>query len=433
MDKTMVVTYKRCGCIIEDYEITANDGSVFCDEDCAIASGYNECQYCGDWIPEDDGLIADHEFFCSERCAERAGYRECQYCGDWFYYRGEGIETDDGSHFCSEECAMNADYAYCDRCGEWTRDTYPYFYGYVCESCIEWHEMRWCDGDGMYVDPDDCDGCTCHCEYAFPDFIGCGDTIPRSFYRIGDSDTQEPFIGVELEMCDGSWADAARELYYNSKWRNHYELKEDGSISYGFELASMPMTPTYHVQTGIWEFITKTARERDVRSHDGSSECSLHMHVGRDFFDDAPTAAAVIQTLFERFWTEFVSFSRRRRTYWCKLNPETYGDEPPRKESWHLEECEKFYDKRSHGDRYCALNLTRHETFEIRLWMGTLNPDTIKATVGMTYALALAGKSMPLEWVDTVTWDDFKAFAIAANQSTGAAPYLATYFEGRGL
>ncbi len=155
----------NCGAVIEDEEamITAQDGKTFCNEECAKAQGYIQCEECGDWT--DDWIeTTDSSCFCSKECAEEMGYYKCADCGDW---EPNCVEVPHKGMVC-RYCREYGEYHKCADCGDWYRvwdmrnDDNDVW---VCDWCYDegWYT---CDNCGCLVRADDVhtiDGCH-YCE-----------------------------------------------------------------------------------------------------------------------------------------------------------------------------------------------------------------------------------------------------------------------------
>ena len=59
-----------------------------------------------------------------------------------------------------------------------------------------------------------------------------------------------------------------------------------------------------------------------------------------------------------------------------------------------------------HSARYYAVNLTNSETVEIRLWKGTLNPETFEATLRFTARLAEICKNTTAAELSKMSFED---------------------------
>lgn len=88
----------------------------------------------------------------------------------------------------------------------------------------------------------------------------------------------------------------------------------DGSLDYGFEIATMPATLRYHQEVPRYEKAFELAKILEYRSHDTDS-CGLHVHMNRRFFGASRSVqnikAAFMALILERNWEEVIRFSRR--------------------------------------------------------------------------------------------------------------------------
>lgn len=154
-NETQAERCERCGRdIVGFYKHTmvgADDGRLFCSEECAEASGYACCEECGEHPPRSLMLDIDGHLFCDGGCAEAHGYRKCERCGDW-QHEDHAIETQDASFFCDASCARLSGYCQCESCEEWLP---------VSEMLEATDGTMFCDSDcadsGGYVICPECD------------------------------------------------------------------------------------------------------------------------------------------------------------------------------------------------------------------------------------------------------------------------------------
>ena len=218
-----------------------------------------------------------------------------------------------------------------------------------------------------------------------------------SIELFGDSD--DLHLGVELEVDKGG------EDHYNAAIANiilgwqHAYCMHDGSINDGFEIATMPMTLDYHM--------SMAQRYRDAfgiltaqgyKSHN-TTTCGMHIHFDRDFLgSDSRTRtikASYLAIIMERNWEKFVQFSRRnydRVDQWSKkldLVKDIYADDTD------YDATQKFADKYGNGDKYVALNTAHRYSYELRIFRGTLKPETFLATIQFVDNLVRVAKECP--------------------------------------
>ena len=167
----------------------------------------------------------------------------------------------------------------------------------------------------------------------------------------------------------------------------------------------------------MWERITGLVKEHGGKSHDAGT-CGLHIHISRDYFKDHD-AVYRLDRLFHVFERQFIEFSRRSGSQmeWCEIDDDSElrdeKDVEDRKAIW--------YSKKNSGyrARYQAVNDTNYNTVEIRLWRGTLNVETIRATIEMTAGLAIVANSMSDELAETLTWGMLKLLVRFALEQNG--------------
>ena len=212
-------------------------------------------------------------------------------------------------------------------------------------------------------------------------------------------DYDDLHLGVELEVDNGG------EEHYNASvvagilGYKHAYFMHDGSLSDGFEIATHPMTLDYHMSL--------EQRYRDAfgvltsmgyKSHN-TSTCGMHIHFDRRFLGrDSRTRAlkaSYVAIIMERNWEKFVKFSRRRYDrveQWSNkldLVKDIYADDTDD------DARSKFADKYGNGDKYVALNTAHSYSYELRIFRGTLKPETYLATLQFVDNLVRVAKECP--------------------------------------
>ena len=269
------------------------------------------CECCGESVHVDDTVsVMDHngdiQTWCID-CAEKYA-TWCEHCEQWY---DDSVQTydvhvsywgDDRETWC-ESCAQH-DAVECEHCGELYRvgridchEVYDYGTQYVCESCIS-DLFYSCESCGQLVHYDDaveidyehyCPDCADEMQSA--NLRSYGTTYGTVFWN--DNGTCIPaydlyglaprtlFLGIELET-DGNDSDTALadDIIY-ACGSDHMECKHDGSLyDNGVEIVSLPMTPLYHLQSGIWADVARIVRSHGGSSHDAGT-CGLHIHASR--------------------------------------------------------------------------------------------------------------------------------------------------------
>lgn len=240
-------------------------------------------------------------------------------------------------------------------------DPYPY------DSADYYDEPDYDD----YSDDDDPESCgliNYHSYRPTPMFMGEG---PR-------------FMGFELETCasraKGIEGSASTVL---DAWGDIAYLKEDGSISYGFEIVTHPMSYTWAMENFNWAALDMFKRE----GIGPDNTTGLHIHVSRDAF--TPTHAYKWMKFIYRNQREVEAIARRRGTQWAE-----FMDEHRRSHAAIVKGKDMYYDRhtRSHQyvyqGRYAAVNTTNTDTFEVRVFASTIDQQELQAALGLVDASA---------------------------------------------
>lgn len=395
------ITCSCCGQIIEDdnYEEDYN-GNIVCHE--CIENEYTVCKECGKYFPDShvtqvNAHLGYDSFYVCDDCLKDSGdYIQCDNCGGWV--TDEYTHADEYGHRICDDCYDRECYT-CANCGEIIHMTHVYWrdqYTY-CESCA----------------PNDDES----------DFINQYAYKPDPIFYGNQNDAM--YMGVELEIDKGrDRCSCAEELHDLSEDDDLFYLKSDGSLDYGIEIVTHPCTLEYHTQSFPWEKICDVAETNGFKSHDANT-CGLHVHVSRDalgkFSYQQEATIAKIVLLVDRFWDEIVRFSRRdidKIDHWAaKPNAEITKDDTI------TTAVDKV--KKASSSRYRAVNLENECTIEFRMFRGTLNVNTIYATLQFVDHLCRFAMDTCIEKCMDVSWTSFIGCP--------KYPELKSYLDQRGL
>lgn len=319
----------------------------------------NLCEVEDEWVCED--CMKDNTFICIN-CGERfwnehnAGDRETPLCDDCFY---------------------NGEYYMCSQ----------------CERVMEEEDAYYIDEDGPY-----CGACyeRKKAEQVIQDYSYKPDPI---FYG-----NERRYFGVELEVDDGGNNNSnARQImdFINDEAERIY-IKNDSSIDDGFEIVTHPMGLQYHKDKMPWKEMCSLVVKMGYISHK-TNTCGLHIHVNRDSLGmgeiEEEMTISNILLFMEKFWSELVCFSRRTQNQldrWARR----YGFE---------KNGMAILDKAKKGylGRYTSLNLENKETIEFRIFRGSLNPNTILATLELVNEICSIARRMTEEDIQNLSWIEF--------------------------
>lgn len=220
------------------------------------------------------------------------------------------------------------------------------------------------------------------------------------------------FLGVELEFEAPKRDETAWGLLseYGDGEKLFY-LKNDGSISYGFELVSHPCGLAYHQDSFGWPRILKYLNGMKCKSFHAESSCGIHVHVSRAAF-------SVTEQI------RLTYFMNRHRGSWETLAQRTSNQ-------WSA-----FKNKPLHaealgsGDRYEVVNGLNEDTLEFRLFKGTLRLVSFMAILELTETICRFTMSYNNTDIvdDEMAWGDFLTFARASGHK-----YLAAYLTRKGF
>lgn len=417
-----------------------------------MTTNLNPCERCGQLVSDDElyavNVSGTIETWCEE-CLENYGFY-CERCGT--YHAGEPVTVHYGQAATATWCESCAGRhaSLCDDCDHWTDNdwistVYVYNVGYqtLCHKCLEdsYYQCSTC-GDYCYDDDIEYRNGNYYCpSCAASTYLDEYHHTEGEYFLCTGNDTNQPYLGVELEMefeGDGNRASAAEYIRTNLTYGDYYECKEDSSLGdYGMECVTQPATPAYHL-SGYDHIMLSAGSLYYATSHDNGN-CGLHVHIDRDYFTDTGIANASFKAAFIMdaiiSYNEgyIVNFTRRRYSQlnrWAAFMNMHFG-----KDKRDLLDKLREYNS-SKYTRYQAVNTENDSTIELRLFRGTLNAETYAATIEFVAALAYLTRALlPIpEWADTITWSDLKTELFAALDCMQLSSIeLASYLKRRGI
>jgi hypothetical protein len=230
----------------------------------------------------------------------------------------------------------------------------------------------------MY-DPDEDDGCSrprgLINNYSYrpvPVFHNLGDgTDVRMSTKGGQARDLTPYMGFELEVSF-SYSAVGRESAAGTVTDiigNIAYLKEDGSISDGFELVTHPMTLEYAIHRFPWHVLGAM----DQAGGEVHDNLGLHIHVSKAAFD-SPSHEYRWLLFWHRNVRVMRRLARRDNEEWARWTPDARA------------EAKRIAKKESDGrhlGRYQAINTTNEATHEVRIFQSSLDPEEIIADLAL--------------------------------------------------
>lgn len=393
----------------EDMTCCESTGDWYCP-DCRDESLF-QCADCDRWYPCDEAIQVHDGWRSTKEVCESCATEYGTYCCscDGFHEFDDLIRTVDAGRYYCEDCT---DELYrCDDCGDW----------FDYSDSGEWDE----DGDYWY-----CDHCASH-HYTH---VGSYHSHDYDDFRCHDGEKrgQDLFMGFELE----TYADDRDEEhdvadYTESQFGSYFAMEHDCSIGDGIEFITQPCTLSYHLDQlpdiTAW---TRYLVRHGYNSHN-SAKCGFHIHLDKKYFGKKlDCATAKLLFIFERHWDNLLRFSRRTNQQvgnWCNKHREEdgmvskYDERTGRYKSELLVPGKRLTSivKKTSHERYRAVNLCPYNTIEIRLWRGSLNMETIEATLKFTARLAELCKKATAVELYRMTFDDL----------LGDDPVIRSYWE----
>ena len=334
-----------------------------------------------------------------------------------------------------EDCVDNLAF-HCDHCDEWyDQEHFPSYetidHDYVCEDCLNsWYSV--CQDCGLAVYEDEivwiddepyCENCAANHEEVADDYrIRSYHCNPPCHKHYADGEKAHgKLIGCEIETENG---DVDERCEITANYGEHEEyiyMMHDGSLdSSGIECITQPMSKKFFDRfdfEGWMDALSKAG----ARSHD-TNDCGLHVHLSKGWFGSTTekqeaTAAAVL-IFMDKYKDKLQTLARRDDTHWCHYpsEPDFGGDskeccEKALKEKTHkafIKEAKKNLYK---GYRYHCLNTASSQpTYEFRIFRGTLNPDTFRASVELCIRLVEYAKWKNRNNSHIYSWEQFKSF-----------------------
>ncbi len=360
-----------------DRIITCSSVAFVEPTDTTIALVVNEYnKYFDDFIDSDSGLYgmeATYNLIVSiyPETETMLKTRKCSCCGHKSFH----LCSIDGKYFCSDCYAER--FVRCSHCGgnskkeeaEECRDG-----NWLCPSCKK----------RLFVIP-------YHRYYPKVKFYG------------KNEDNGAPFMGFELEVDEGgeSSKNVASLMPKLNKENDMFAYcSHDSSLNDGFEIITQPATIEYHnslksVYANAFQFL----KSEQYSSHDTTS-CGFHVHFNRSYFGEKEEVCiSKLLYLSEKFWDELVVFARRPERRMARYAKKI----APMEISEYIREANKSGE---HDFHYYAVNLANRDTIEFRMFRGTLNVNTVLATLQLVNNMVVASKEKTIEELKDMRFEE---------------------------
>jgi hypothetical protein len=212
---------------------------------------------------------------------------------------------------------------------------------------------------------------------------------PKYYHTSPDYDlSRQFFFGFELEVApipDHAYPYMTTDT---TDWLRKFPwlyCKRDSSLPHqGIEIVSHPFTMDwFELRRNSFIELLEGLERLNYCSHNDST-CGYHIHISKaPYGNDIETAETLMGQMIYQDWYNFAKFSRRNNFHYC-VPPDLSEEikEPP---------CQ--YQRRKIRAKMTEIrnrpvNVRPDNTIEIRLWRGTLLPQTFFATLQLTSNLA---------------------------------------------
>ena len=304
------------------------------------------------------------------------------------------------------------EYTTCDSCGDEISpgDECRDDYDTICQNCYDSRmdeRSSEDDGESEYIQSH---------EYR-PAPLWYNDNGRRSSRQVTIGSMPKIYFGIEIETesTNGVYPSDGAEMISNLCGGLVY-CKQDGSINYGFEVVTHPMSLGF-VQNhadNLWDGLARL-RRKGFRAWT-TSTCGLHIHISRNAFieprhlhkfmwfiygSDVTNASSVKRSAHEKHIADIKQFAGRD-SQWSKFNRDSFlgtaydGDDANGNSNYiqpSLGDIARGHTKKGnpispYGDeRYLALNRNNRNTLELRFFRPSLRPETIRASIEFVQCL----------------------------------------------
>jgi hypothetical protein len=319
------------------------------------------------------------------------------YCGDLSFHNFEKIFGQECCKKCQDEIFADGggedNFFHCSCCESIEiMDDSAWFNGSrYCEGCIEGNVyscdecgQEYWDGDGHYCPDED----SSH-------LINSYSYKPRPYFF----GTATYHMGFELEVeSDGNSIKDGAEVVSNALGERIY-LKEDGSLSDGFEIVTHPHSLSEYQDNFDWSALGQL-RRLGFRSWD-TRTCGLHVHVSRTAFGIPNNRRHITKSQAHELRFMKLIYDNDRQISRLAGRTSSFAT---------FEDKGNLVSKVKHGSqnngRYSAINSDNSETLEVRVFRGSLKPERVlmalelvQCAVEYTRDLHVSASNKALSWM----------------------------------
>ena len=247
-------------------------------------------------------------------------------------------------------------------------------------------------------------------------YINAYHRYDRDFKILEDNKAKQ--VGFELEVQCNDYNVDLNKMAFLTRQNFDCLTASDCSIGRGYEIITdvLGLDDLRNKKNAKTKAFFKYLQDNNFKSHDANGEsCGLHIHVNRDKLIDGYDIndtdkhnkfidiVCILELLFDNFKNELKTFSRRSYNHfgYCSFLSD-------------LSDTKKdlFTIKNLKNDNYSshsvAINLQHRNTLEFRIFRGTLELDTIIASIELCYNLIEIAKGIYNKTITNykkITWN----------------------------
>lgn len=207
------------------------------------------------------------------------------------------------------------------------------------------------------------------------------------------------FYGAEVEICAN---DITRSAAVAGRgFKGLVYLKDDGSVSSGFEMVTHPMSFGYWATEFPWETFNAL---RDSGAYEHRS-CGIHVHASRSGFSGAAHQHRWL-AFFDRNQAQIEKIARRSGSSYARFGQLTPADKKSVARR-------KDHESPAYHQRYSAVNVNNRHTYEVRIFATSIDPNVVFSAVSFVaatveYTRQLRGRDVMK--LGGMTWSGFRSF-----------------------
>ena len=333
-----------------------------------------QCPDCGDFINEGEANAGGYCLEClvtCESCRNSTNIGNVIICE---MQRCQNYVCEDCLNHCRTcEVSICASCSYNCNCGQVMCERHSAYCDcgqYLCNNCNETHE----------------------CTHRMPRYVRSYNYRPSLIFSPTEPNTYG-YLGVELEYEAGSndriysavrgIREINRDLLY---------FKEDGSLNFGVEIVSMPMTWDFHKDFD-WDSVMNVVNSSGLTAE---RSCGMHVHVSRRGFGEDNENR--LMELMHKFEPQLIDISGReisRMDRWAQWN--TRG--------MRTLNYDNLSEAKSNYSRYRAVNFCNRDTLEFRFFAGTADLEDFLTRMDLVDTMARLStdnSDLPDSWGDFI-------------------------------